>query len=912
MLKYLFLLLLSFPIFSQKIILNEISSKNITSEIAILPNSDANFEEVKKQPFKNNDKNTIIDISSKKPFWIKVSLENKTKNQSEWILDCHDRGMENLDFYVPNDSGEFSIEKYGMFVRKNTDWFVDEPAFVKIKVNPQASKTIYIKLYGARSYFHEVWISTPEEFAKKNQRTIFQNSFLWGILFLRLLYILILAFFAVKEPIFRAYGFHVFITILTILGLYHTLGRLFTENLKTAVCINYLGVHFVTLSQVFFTFFAIPLHRFPKIIKYILLVSITLNLLIAIFIIIDNQWYWVNASIYLSVYSAIFVVLLFVYSFVKKFEVNWYYGIAFLLGLGGFLSTRMMTIGWFGGEVAILAAIAALLFVADNFFFAFFLGKIIKNYERSKIDSEKELMYNKYLSVQLKELDTLKTRFFTNISHEFRTPLTLLAGPIEDLKNKYPNEGIITVMQRNLQRLQNLINQLLDLSKLDAGETKINKQEVDFSQFFAQTFASFESLAQSKNIIFNHSQIHSQNLGLFDLDKLEKIITNLLSNAFKFTPENGRISVRIEYINNKINLKIQDTGIGIEEKRLAHIFDRFYQVDDSNQRLQTGTGIGLALVKELVELLKGKIEVESELGKGTTFTLVLPFEPLAELSSPTIQVHRKSYLAETWTEPKNIETFKVENEAQNIMLIVEDNPDLRNYIASIFENQYQLITAVDGEDGLEKAIKFIPNIVISDLMMPKLDGLGFCEKLKNDERINHIPVVMLTAKASLSDRLSGLEHGADDYLSKPFNKEELQVRVSNLISQRTLMRVKYSTQNIVLQEKTTEKEPSIDDLFIQKSKQIIDKYIDKSEFDVEKFADEMNLSTVQLRRKLKAITDQTVTEFVRNYRLEMAADLLKKGNLSVSEIAYKVGFESMSYFSKVFQEKYGKVPSEWK
>lgn len=265
-----------------------------------------------------------------------------------------------------------------------------------------------------------------------------------------------------------------------------------------------------------------------------------------------------------------------------------------------------------------------------------------------------------------------------------------------------------------------------------------------------------------------------------------------------------------------------------------------------------------------------------------------------------------------WGDVKSNTGLLIEPEGQSVMLIVEDNPDLRHYIASIFANQYQLIMAVDGEEGLEKAIEYIPDVVISDLMMPKLDGLGLCEKLKTDERTNHVPVVMLTAKATIADKLIGLEKGADDYLSKPFNKEELSLRVKNLVHQRELMRSKYSAQSTaIISVAETQHEPTLDELFVQKAKRVIDKHLNKSGFDVEEFADKMNLSAVQLRRKIKALTDQTVTEFVRNYRLEIAAAMLKKGQGTVSEIAYQVGFDSMPYFSKVFQDKYGKTASEW-
>ena len=424
-----------------------------------------------------------------------------------------------------------------------------------------------------------------------------------------------------------------------------------------------------------------------------------------------------------------------------------------------------------------------------------------------------------------------------------------------------------------------------------------------------QLVASFESLAHSKHIIFKHTQPHTPHFALFDTDKLEKIVTNLLSNAFKFTPENGRIVIKIDYSGNQLIVQIQDSGIGIEEARLPHIFDRFYQVEEHNN--YEGTGIGLALVKELVDLLQGTIEVSSKKGVGTIFNLTLPVYPLEKLTNPVPPIAKKVNIGESLISANPKVDSPIEADGRSIMLIVEDNPDLRNYIASVFENQYQIILAIDGEDGLTKAIEFIPDIVISDLMMPKLDGLSFCEKLKTDERTNHIPIVLLTAKASLSDRLAGLEHGADDYLSKPFNKEELQIRVKNLVSQRQKLLEKFAVKTII-EKKEEIKEPTIDEIFVQKCQSVIDKYLDRSEFDVEKFADEMRLSPVQLRRKLKAITDQNVTEFVRNYRLAIAANLLKKSDLSVSEIAYKVGFDSMPYFSKVFQERYGKTASEWK
>ncbi len=541
-----------------------------------------------------------------------------------------------------------------------------------------------------------------------------------------------------------------------------------------------------------------------------------------------------------------------------------------------------------------------------------------------KDELARQLTFEQKEAERLAELDTLKTRFFANISHEFRTPLTLLVGPLADFQKKYPAEGIIPLMQRNLSRLQILINQLLDLSKLEAGKMEPVICYGDLPQFLNYLFASFESMAQTKNIIFQRQQSHTSLPAYFDEDKLEKIVTNLLSNAFKFTPENGRIAIAVDYTPAKeskggalMTLIVTDTGIGIDAQRLPRIFDRFYQVDDSQRRHYEGTGIGLALVKELVTALHGTITVKSEPRRGTEFVVQLPcdqahwgaYVTVREPIAAVVKNLREPIIKEVQVTPS------VAGSAEwPMLLIVEDNPDLRTYVRGIFEGSYQIHEARDGQEGLEKATELVPDVVICDLMMPRLDGFGFCKALKTDMRTNHIPVVMLTAKATLEDRLEGLELGADEYLSKPFNTEELQVRVRNLVHQRQTLRQKYGQSpvlNIPDPVEALPKEPTIDEQFLHKANAVIGRCLTDSQFDVESFAAEMGMTSVQLRRKLKALTDQTVTEYIRHYRLEKAAELLQEKAGTVSEIAYRVGFESLSYFSKVFVEKFGLLPSEY-
>lgn len=537
----------------------------------------------------------------------------------------------------------------------------------------------------------------------------------------------------------------------------------------------------------------------------------------------------------------------------------------------------------------------------------------------NRVRLQEQILYKDKEAARLAELDTIKTNFFANISHEFRTPLTLLTGPLAMFQKKYPTEDLIPTMQRNLFRLQTLINQLLDLSKLEAGKMEPKIQYADLAGFLNYLFASFESLAQSKQIILEKSQSHSTQMAYFDHDKVEKIVTNLLSNAFKFTPENGRITVRVVYpdpLISAVRIMVADNGIGMDEARLPRIFDRFYQVDNSKHRDHEGTGIGLALVRELVNALHGSIDVKSAPGKGSTFTVILP----CDLATWGDYLSNEELDSEPISDLKNVlrpekQTTKVvsENAELPVLLIVEDNQDLRKFVRSIFEGVYHIEEAQDGQQGLEMALSQIPDIVICDLMMPRMDGFEFCKALKTDMRTDHIPVIMLTAKATLADRLEGLELGADDYIAKPFDTDELMVRVRNLLNQRQLLRQKYSINTETTSTPAiTGQAVSAHEQFLQKANAILDEYLSESSFNVEQFAAKMGITTVQLRRKLKATTDQTGIEYIRNYRLEKAAVLLKNKAGTVSEIAYLVGFESLSYFSKVFQERFDKKPSEWR
>lgn len=537
----------------------------------------------------------------------------------------------------------------------------------------------------------------------------------------------------------------------------------------------------------------------------------------------------------------------------------------------------------------------------------------VYRYQRNKESKiAQQLAFEQKEAERLAELDGLKNRFFANISHEFRTPLTLILSPLQDILKTTPNDPTFKSMKQNAERLLSLINQLLELSKLEGGNVSANPMPTNVVQFFRYLFSSFESLAQNRQILFQYEQSHEHWPGLIDTDKVEKITTNLLSNAFKFTPDHGRIQVRVNYTEGQIQLKVQDFGIGIASQQLPHIFDRFYQADNQDNRHYEGTGIGLALVKELVNVLKGSISVESQLNQGTTFVVTLPC-PSPEATSLLHYEEPLSALAltpQTSTEAPSHSARDASESSEGLLLLVEDNQDLRSYIRKQFEQSYRVVEAKDGQEGIERAIELVPDLVICDLMMPRLDGLSFCKLLKSNEITSHIPVIMLTAKASLENRLEGLELGADDYLAKPFDSAELQVRVRNLIQIRQNLRNKYDGWQPKASSAPAS-ELTLEDTFLQKINLIIEKNITDATFDVEALAEPMHISAVQLRRKLKALTGQTAIEYIRNYRLNRAAEMLKNKQGNVSEIAYSVGFESLSYFSRSFQERFGQKPSDW-
>ncbi|MFH0756015.1 MAG: ATP-binding protein [Bacteroidota bacterium] len=543
---------------------------------------------------------------------------------------------------------------------------------------------------------------------------------------------------------------------------------------------------------------------------------------------------------------------------------------------------------------------------------------------------------------QRKEVDEMKSRFYTNISHEFRTPLTLLIAPLEDLlKKKQEGEGInrkvSTIMLRNARRLQRLINQLLDISKLESGKMELQLVEANLSDFTRTVASSFLSLAESRGIRFSVNIERKAESSFFDADKVEKIIVNLLSNAFKFCGAGGTVSLGLEYGTSDEGenralaiLSVEDTGKGMEKEQLDRIFDRFYQVSDSDTREVEGSGIGLALTKELVELMNGKVEVESEPGLGTNFRITFPVsEDYFKEQGKEVKenggsgnddpgffdaMDNQEWMKEENDADKGIredkKTAADENNEGEVILVVEDNPDLRSYIVEQFRRQYGVVEAENGEEGMEKSIQHIPDLVITDLMMPVMGGMEFCRKLREHSATNHIPVIMLTAKADKESRLEGLEAAADDYIIKPFDSELLLARAKNLIRQRMELRKRFQQEWALASDEKLSASPQY--RMMREIVKIIDEHIDDPDFNLGSMAASLNVSNSGLSRKIKAICGTTPHEMVRIMRLKRAASLFRSGERNVTQVMYQVGMRNPSHFSSSFRKYFGVNPSDYR
>ncbi|MEM9001192.1 MAG: response regulator [Bacteroidota bacterium] len=510
---------------------------------------------------------------------------------------------------------------------------------------------------------------------------------------------------------------------------------------------------------------------------------------------------------------------------------------------------------------------------------------------------------------KLKELDTLKGKLFTNISHEFRTPLTLISGPIEkkleSLRISGAERAELEMVKRNKDRLLNLVNQLLDLSRIDAGNMQLQVEKTSVLPLIGTLIDPFNYMGQQKNITFQKVMPKDSVTMWLDVEALSKIMVNLLSNAFKYTPKNGVVSIMVSLSTPKhLLLEIRNTNTTLTANDLTKVFDRFYRGTAET----AGTGIGLALVKELVHMHKGIITA-LKAGGDVVFKVDLPVGKNS-FKHDEFKVFTTSKNTLPAVVPETIPQKDESNQGDlPILLIVEDNADVQQLLKSTFEKQYTILTAFDGDEGFQKAIGHIPNIIIADVMMPKKDGIQLTNELKNDELTSHIPIVLLTARAGEENIVKGIDAGADDYMVKPFSTKILKSKVNKLIALRKVLQERYS-QEVILKPSDIAVN-SIDEQFLLKVQQVLDASLIEPIFNTEAFSRAVGMSRMQLHRKLKALTGLSTSEFIRSQRLKLAANMLRNSDINVSQIGYAVGFNDHSYFSKCFKEAYGMTPSDF-
>ncbi len=567
---------------------------------------------------------------------------------------------------------------------------------------------------------------------------------------------------------------------------------------------------------------------------------------------------------------------------------------------------------WFFSNLAVLFY---LLFFS---FLLFLFRQGIINRERLK----NQLQTEHGQLTRMQDMNKLKSRFFANISHEFRTPLTLIMGPLKSLiAGTYKGDPVsqYRIMARNAERLLRLINQILDLSRLESGSVKLKASKLDIVKFLKPIAHAFTSYAERQFIDYKCTFPEEAVEIYFEPDKIEKVVINLLSNAFKFTPEFKKIEVEVQDTPNAIKIMVRDAGIGIPADQLDYIFDRFYQIDNGDKK---GSGIGLALTKEVIDLHKGKIEVESLAGKGTTFTVSL-LKGTDHLPEDTILDEESSshHFEEDFKELEmvknngpledDVEQDTIAEEDLPLVLIAEDNEDMRLFISEYLVSDYRIIETTNGEEALEAAVEKIPDVIVSDIIMPKMNGYELCQKIKSDEKTSHIPIILLTAKASGESTEKGFELGADYYVTKPFNPKLLELRIKNMLKTRDQMRQQLTALQETHVEPRDLKIASKDQEFLKKAIKCLEENLSNSNFGVDDLYRELGLSRTQLYRKLKGLVGQSANEFIRSFRLKRAAQLLKQQEMTISEVTYYVGFNDLQYFRYCFKKQFGSNPSEY-
>lgn len=841
-------------------------------------------------------------------YWTRLTLINPGQQSERRVL-YFPRGWRTISCYLPEqDTTTYQLKKIGV------DHGREEVLFFTLP--PRDTQYLFVQYpVAAQAYYPILWVQemSEGEYVALKSRNNYKFLLLGALIFPLLFFLTQLL---VQRERLTAY-YIIFLSGAS-LNLLTILDTINFFNLTPKVLPSMEITAPVFVASIGLTIFGLTkyLHEFLNVEKHLSRVKRLGDLLVLIFsvvviypLIVQSVFTYYTYEIYL-LYFRILALLIFVYilaviawAVVRRIQFSGYLLLAFLpLVLSG-VWYAISFVRWNNYTKSDLESLSVIIgFIMTSFLFGIILG--VRN---NAVKDEKLRLEER--AVQLKELDEFKSRFYTNITHEFRTPLTVVKGMAEQIKGQ---DQVRKLISRNSDRLLQMINQLLDLSRLEQNRLGIKYQQSDIILYLQYLTESCHSLSNDKKINLAFFSMEERLLMDFDEDLIQQIMINLLSNAIKFTPEFGSVKVivkKAEQAPDLLEILVKDTGRGIPPEEQSRIFDRFYQVDSSNTRTSEGSGIGLALVKELVRLLSGSIEVESEIGRGTTFRLQLPIQNKAQLVTQNLEVIASPMMLE----PEQKSTASVpENGLTNpdspLLLVIEDNIDLTDYIFSCLDQDYNLVNALNGQEGIDKAFEVIPDVILCDVMMPEVDGFEVCRQLKSDRRTSHIPIILLTAKATQEDKNLGFSHGADAYLTKPFDRTELLLRLRNLTIQSKQLRERLAAKEEA--EKGIEVQDQKEASFLQEVDDCIKQNFDNELFDTNFLCRALAMSRTQLHRKLKALTDQSTANYIRSKRLAEAHRLLKETDLPIGEIADRVGFKDFSHFSRSFSKAFNIRPSD--
>jgi len=874
-----------------------------------------------------------FDIRGHQPYWGKIQLENRLPDaeaHSEWVLNFSST-FTHITVFQLVENGAWTSSVNGSFVPAHQKDFVPAKSgnWFKLVLPPREVVTLYFRGKSERSAMPPTfyaYLQPIDVFYKKLVDDKTENALFTGFLLMMLLYNLIGYFFDRGRSYIYYSGY-----LLTVVAY---------ASYSSNDLADWIGGFVFAKHPAYYSLFKISiflglmcylafirsfldlerlLPRWDRFFRYVIWLGVPL---MALFLMLSFRYNFSSVidDRLIMFYIALVTIsaFLFIFPLYRSNDSKGYFILAGIaaVSLGSLLT--LLSRAFFPPFSVLYLKVGA---IVEILVFSLGLAYRQKKLEEAKQQADFALRESRLLQKKkqveadrLQELNDFKTRFYTNVTHEFRTPLTVIMGMAEQIKN-HPQEK--NLIQRNSASLLRLINQLLDLSKLESGSLSLKPVHRDINIYLQYLTESFYSTAHQKGIrLVFHSDVREIWMD-YDEEKVQQIVYNLLSNALKFTDEMGQIILHSSEVpldgQPFLKLKAKDTGRGIPDEDIHRIFERFYQTNPA-EHSEGGTGIGLSLVKELAEFMGGRVEVASELGVGTEFNVYLPITanaPAAAPQSPQAAV-RPPLAPSPAYDTLDEETEAAFHSELPELLIIEDNPDIITYIKTILAGQYTVHAARNGAAGIEQAIELVPDLIISDVMMPEKNGYEVCETLKQDERTSHIPIILLTAKATQQDKVTGLRFGADAYLNKPFDQEELLLRIENLLRIRQQLQKRYAQQ---AEARDTKGDlPAItpaEDAFLEKLHQLIHAHLMDAEFGVPQLAAAAHLSQMQLYRKLKALTGKTPSRFIRSYRLHQGLELLKKGHLTVSEVAYEVGFTDPSYFSRTFQEEFRKNPSQY-